>query len=46
MSNDIQLINFPTPLPELTEEDLLLKRAAFLGDSLDAEPDVQTEPPF
>jgi len=46
MSNDIQLITFPDLLPELTDEELLRERAAFLGESLDAKQDDQTEAPF
>jgi hypothetical protein len=46
MSTDIQLISFPAPLPELTDEELLRLRAAFLGETLDEQPDLQTEAPF
>jgi hypothetical protein len=46
MSNDIQLISYPVPLPELTDEEILRERAAFLGESLDEKQDIQTEAPF
>jgi hypothetical protein len=46
MSNDIQLNSYPVPLPELTDDELLRERSAFLGESLNEKLDFQTEAPF
>ena len=46
MFSDIELISFPAPLSEASEEELRIQRARFLDEPLDEEAVEQPEAPF